>query len=42
MAAKRLEDDSDYAEYDADGDGIVTDNELETSKDIQELSCTIN
>ena len=31
MAAKRLEDGSDYAEYDADGDGVVTDDELETS-----------
>ena len=30
MAAKRLEDGSDYAEYDADGDGIVTDEELQT------------
>jgi len=32
MAAKKLEDGSDYAEYDADGDGVVTDDELETSK----------
>ena len=37
MAAKRLEDGSDYAEYDADGDGIVTDEELQTSKELQEL-----
>ena len=37
MSAKRLEQDSDYAEYDADGDGVVTDEELETSKELQEL-----
>tara|TARA_R100001443_G_scaffold108702_2_gene119496 strand:+ start:3772 stop:4098 length:327 start_codon:yes stop_codon:yes gene_type:complete len=37
MAAKRLEDGSEYAEYDADGDGIVSDAELETSKELQEL-----
>ena len=37
MAAKKLEDGSDYAEYDADGDGVVTDDELETSKELQEL-----
>ena len=37
MSAKRLEKDSDYAEYDADGDGVVTDEELETSKELQEL-----
>jgi hypothetical protein len=37
MAAKRLEENSDYAEYDSDGDGIVTDQELETSKELQEL-----
>jgi len=37
MAAKRLEDGSEYAEYDADGDGIVTDEELQTSKELQEL-----
>ena len=37
MVAKRLEEDSDYAEYDSDGDGIVSDKELETSKELQEL-----
>ena len=37
MAAKRLEDGSEYAEYDTDGDGIVTDEELQTSKELQEL-----
>ena len=37
MAAKKLEDGSDYAEYDADGDGVVSDEELETSKELQEL-----
>ena len=34
---KKLERDSEYAQYDTDGDGIVTDNELETSKELQEL-----
>ena len=37
MAAKRLEDGSEYAEYDSDGDGVVTDEELQTSKELQEL-----
>jgi hypothetical protein len=37
MAAKKLEPNSDYASYDADGDGIVTDDELETSQQLQEL-----
>ena len=37
MAAKRLQEGSEYAEYDADGDGIVTDEELNTSKELQEL-----
>ena len=34
---KRLEKNSEYAEYDTDGDGIVTDEELETSKELQQL-----
>ncbi len=37
MNAKRLEEGSEYAEYDADGDGVVSDAELETSKELQEL-----
>jgi cobalamin biosynthesis protein CobT len=37
MAAKKLEPNSEYANYDADGDGIVTDEELQTSKELQEL-----
>ena len=34
---KRLEKDSEYSQYDTDGDGIVTDEELETSQHLQEL-----
>ena len=37
MAAKKLEPGSDYDQYDTDGDGVVTDDELETSKELQEL-----
>ena len=37
MAAKKLEPGSDYNQYDTDGDGVVTDDELETSKELQEL-----
>jgi len=37
MAAKKLQEGSEYAEYDADGDGVVTDEELQTSKELQEL-----
>ena len=37
MAAKKLEPNSEYANYDTDGDGIVTDDELETSQQLQEL-----
>jgi len=37
MNAKRLEPDSDFAQYDTDGDGIVSDEELQTSKELQEL-----
>ena len=34
---KKLEKDSEYASYDTDGDGVVTDEELETSKELQQL-----
>ena len=37
MASKRLEQGSEYAEYDADGDGVVSDSELETSRQLKEL-----
>ncbi len=37
IAAKKLEPGSDYNQYDTDGDGVVTDDELETSKELQEL-----
>ena len=37
MSAKRLEPNSEYANYDTDGDGTVTDDELETSQQLQEL-----
>tara|TARA_B100001248_G_scaffold262132_1_gene256249 strand:- start:2499 stop:2957 length:459 start_codon:yes stop_codon:yes gene_type:complete len=37
MAAKRLEEGSEYAEYDSNQDGIVSDEELQTSKELQEL-----
>ena len=37
MNAKKLETDSDYADYDTDGDGVVSDDELETSKELQSL-----
>ena len=37
MAAKKLESDSEYAQYDADGDGVVSDKEISTSKELQEL-----
>ena len=37
MKAKKLEPDSDFAKYDADGDGVVSDEELQTSKELQEL-----
>ena len=42
MAAKRLEDGSEYAEYDADGDGIVTDEELQTSRELRSYACGMN
>jgi len=37
LNAKRLEADSDYAKYDADGDGVVTDEELSMSERLQYL-----
>ena len=37
MAAKKLEENSEYAVYDTDGDGTVSDEELQTSKELQEL-----
>lgn len=36
MAQKKLEKNSDFAQYDMDGDGIVTDEELEHAKLIKE------
>ena len=36
MKAKQLQKKSKYAEYDLDGDGIVTDEELSNMKDIKE------
>ena len=33
--SKRLQKDSDYNQYDMDGDGVVTDEELEHAKDIK-------
>ena len=37
MNAKRLEPDSEYAKYDADGDGIVSDEEIAASERLQTL-----
>tara|TARA_R110000782_G_scaffold47728_3_gene104784 strand:+ start:162 stop:491 length:330 start_codon:yes stop_codon:yes gene_type:complete len=37
MAPKQLEPGSEYAKYDADGDGIVSDAELETTARLQQL-----
>ena len=37
MNAKQLEPNSDFAQYDTDGDGVVSDEELQTSKELQEL-----
>ena len=36
MAQKKLQEDSDYNEYDLDGDGVVTDEELEHAKEMKE------
>lgn len=35
MNAKKLEVNSEYAEYDIDGDGVVTDKELELAKEMK-------
>ena len=37
MNPKKLEPESNYARYDTDGDGVVTDDELEISERLQEL-----
>ena len=37
MNAKKLEPESEYANYDTDGNGVVSDSELETSKELQRL-----
>jgi|TARA_R100001126_G_scaffold49052_1_gene27769 hypothetical protein len=37
LNAKRLEPDSEYAKYDADGDGIVSDEEIAASERLQTL-----
>ena len=37
MAQKKLEPDSDYAKYDLDGDGVVTDEELEMDAKMMRL-----
>jgi len=37
MAQKKLQKDSEYNKYDLDGDGIVTDEELATMKEIEEM-----
>ena len=36
MGQKKLQKDSEYADYDIDGDGVVTDEELEHAKEIRE------
>lgn len=36
MAQKKLQKNSDYNEYDIDGDGVVTDEELEHAKEMKE------
>jgi len=37
MAAKRLQPDSEYQKYDSNNDGVVDDDELETSQQLQQL-----
>ena len=36
MMSKRLQKDSEYDQYDMDGDGVVTDDELEHAKEIRQ------
>jgi hypothetical protein len=36
MAAKKFQQDTSYAEYDLDGDGTITDQELEAARQIKE------
>jgi len=40
MSPKTLQPDSDYAKYDADGDGVVSDSELEMTARLQQLEAT--
>ena len=42
MPQKKLQKESIYAEYDEDGDGIVTDEELSHVKEIKEIETNIN
>ena len=37
MSPKKLEPNSEYAKYDSDGDGVVTDDELQIGARLQEL-----
>ena len=37
MADKKIQENREYAQYDADGDGIISDEELATSKELHEL-----
>ena len=37
MAAKKLEDDSNYNKYDLDGDGVVSDTELDKITKLEEM-----
>ena len=40
MTPKQLEPDSQYAKYDSDGDGVVSDQELEMTARLQQLEAT--
>jgi hypothetical protein len=40
MSEKRLQENSEYGQYDADGDGVVDDSELAQAKDMQMLTVT--